>query len=293
MAKPFISVIVPFYNMEAFLAEAVESVLGQSYDCWELLLVDDGSTDESVEMAKSYAEKFSPRVQYFTHELHQHRGVTVSRNLALFKARGNYVALLDADDYWLPGKLAFQSSIAQTFPHCALIGGASLYWYSWKDPGMDDIEIQVGCKTDELIPPRLLNTILYPLGKGAAPCPSSLLILKEALISHGGFEEQFSGIYQVYEDQVYLFKLYLHYCCYLSSRCMDKYRQRSSSLDSELHAQGRYRKVRLFFLQWLNHYLKGQKLDDPNIKKGLDHAMFECRYPILNRALQWTHKILR
>ncbi len=291
MEDPFISVIVPFYNMKAFLAEAVEGVLRQSYENWELLLIDDGSTDESAETARAFAEKYSSRIRYFAHDHHMNQGVTVSRNLGLRKAKGKYIALLDADDYWLPEKLAFQARIAQTYPECALIGGASLYWNSWQNPEMKDIEIQVGCKTDELVPAPSLTTVLYPLGQGAAPCPSSLLLLKEAFTKLGGFEEKFSGIYQVYEDQAYLSKLYIHENCYLSSRCLDKYRQRPSSLDSEMHGRGRYREVRLFFLEWLKQYLKDQKTKNTAIRKALDRSIFECRYPKLYRAWPWSNKI--
>src|SRR6185312_7739942 len=176
MNRTLISVIIPFYNVEAFLAEAIESVLQQTYDNWELLLVDDGSADSGTKIAKQYAEKYANKIKYLMHEEHQNKGLTATRNLGLQHAKGEYIALLDADDYWLPEKLSTQMAVADAYPKCALIGGASLYWYSWQDSSKEDVVIQVGCKADEIIYPKQLNTILYPLGEGAAPCPCSLLI---------------------------------------------------------------------------------------------------------------------
>ncbi len=97
-----ISVIIPFYNREWSLSRAVDSVLGQSWSDLELLLVDDGSTDRSCEVGLSYNDK---RIRYF---YQHHKGVSCARNLGLKHCRGDYVALLDSDDWWLPEKLTRQ-----------------------------------------------------------------------------------------------------------------------------------------------------------------------------------------
>lgn len=291
MHQPLISVIIPFYNMEAFLAEAVESVRHQDYSNWELLLVDDGSTDKSREIAQDYA-LLDRRIKYLMHEGHVNKGLTASRNHALQSASGEYIALLDADDLWLPEKLSRQVAIAAAHPSCALIGGASLYWYSWQDATKEDILVPVGCETDKMVPAPQLALQLYPLGTGAAPCPCSLMIKTEALKKHKGFEEQFSGIYQMYEDQAFLSKLYLNEPCYMSSLCLDKYRQRPASLVSSVQASGRYNEVRDFFLKWLRNYLTGQKLKDPRIDQALKAALRKSKYPRFYAGLQRLNKIL-
>ncbi|HEX8089705.1 MAG TPA: glycosyltransferase family 2 protein, partial [Blastocatellia bacterium] len=95
-----VSVIIIFLNAEEFIAEAIESVFDQTYSDWELLLVDDGSTDASAEIALRYAAGYRGRVRYLEHEGHQNRGMSASRNLGIASARGEFVAFLDADDVW-------------------------------------------------------------------------------------------------------------------------------------------------------------------------------------------------
>ena len=103
--KPLVSCITIFFNAEKFFEEAIESVFVQTYKNWELLLVDDGSTDGSTTIARNYAEHYPEKVCYLEHEGHQNRGMSASRNLGIRHAKGDYVALLDADDIWLPQKL--------------------------------------------------------------------------------------------------------------------------------------------------------------------------------------------
>ena len=105
---PLVSIIISFLNAERFLGEAIESVFLQTYDNWELLLVDDGSTDGSARIAQRLRGCCPNKVFSFEHPGRTNLGLPRSRNLGLQKARGRYVALLDADDVWLPSKLEEQ-----------------------------------------------------------------------------------------------------------------------------------------------------------------------------------------
>src|SRR5437773_4242914 len=96
--KPLVSVIIIFLNAEKFIEEAIESVLAQTYDHWELLLVDDGSIDSSTEIALRYAEQYPGKVNYLEHEGHQNRGMSASCNLGIRNTKGEYIAFLDVDD---------------------------------------------------------------------------------------------------------------------------------------------------------------------------------------------------
>src|ERR1700691_6786421 len=107
-ARPFVSIITPFYNTERFLQEAIESVLAQTYSNWELLLVDDGSTDGSTAIAHRYADRAPAKIRYLAHPGRENRGLSASRNLGIAGAGGEFLALLDADDVWLPQKLEQQ-----------------------------------------------------------------------------------------------------------------------------------------------------------------------------------------
>ncbi len=98
---PHISVIIPTYNRAALLIEAVESVLAQTWSDFELIVVDDGSTDDTPQCLK----KYSDRLIYLRQE---NRGVSAARNYGIANARGEWLAFLDSDDLWLPRKLAAQ-----------------------------------------------------------------------------------------------------------------------------------------------------------------------------------------
>lgn len=104
--KPLVSVIMPMHNSEEFLAEAIDSVLAQTYQNWELLIIDDNSTDGSCQLAEDYAKK-DPRISVLKNE--EHTGLPgTPRNLGISKANGQYIAFLDSDDKWLPEKLVQQ-----------------------------------------------------------------------------------------------------------------------------------------------------------------------------------------
>ena len=99
-----VSIIMPAYNAANFIAESIESVIHQSYTKWELLIVDDGSVDNTSDVIKNYQVK-DPRIKYYR----QRNGKQgKARNLALSYAVGKYIAFLDADDVWLPEKLDLQ-----------------------------------------------------------------------------------------------------------------------------------------------------------------------------------------
>ncbi len=100
-----VSIIMPNYNCEKFLEETISSVINQTYKNWELLIVDDCSTDNSVEVIKSYCNK-DDRIKLFINE--KNSGAAASRNWALREATGKWIAFLDSDDLWLSEKLEKQ-----------------------------------------------------------------------------------------------------------------------------------------------------------------------------------------
>ena len=280
--KPLVTVVIAFLNEERFLGEAIESVLHQDYTNWELLLVDDGSTNSSTQLAKQYAKKSPGRIRYLEHEGHINKGVCASRNHAVAQASGKLIAFLDADDVWLPGKLSDQVRIFGQHPQMAMVAEASAYWYSWDDPKMKDITIPVGAPQDVLYAPQQLTGLLYPLGEGAAPCPSGLMLAKDAIERVGGFEESFTKKYQLYEDQAFLSKVYLQESVYISSSCNNLYRQREGSCVQWVHADGQYHAVRRHFLEWFEAFLQQRQVNDTNIQRLLKKALLPYRHPNLH-----------
>lgn len=103
-----VSIIMPAYNCGRFIKESIDSVLAQTYTNWELLIVDDCSTDNTKAIVSTYDDK---RIRYMRNP--QNMGAALTRNKALREAKGRYIAFLDADDMWLPEKLERQIAFMQ------------------------------------------------------------------------------------------------------------------------------------------------------------------------------------
>ena len=108
---PLVSAIIPAYNAEAFLATAIESALAQTYEPLEIIVVDDGSTDGTRDIVRTFMRREPTRVSMHQHPAGQNRGTGSTRNLGVTVARGEYVAFLDADDRWYPTKLERQVDV--------------------------------------------------------------------------------------------------------------------------------------------------------------------------------------
>ena len=105
--EPLISIITPNYNCAAYIAQTIESVLAQTYKNWEMLIQDDSSSDDSMSIALSYAQK-DPRIKVEVNK--SNVGTAISRNNAIRRSQGEYLAFLDSDDLWVPTKLEKQIS---------------------------------------------------------------------------------------------------------------------------------------------------------------------------------------
>lgn len=263
--NPLISVIVPFLNGSDWLIEALESVVNQTYTNWEIILIDDGSEEKHSVVAKDYCSRHIEKIIYTEHPGHVNKGVTISRNRAIELSNGTLIAFLDADDYWLPDKLAYELTLFKQYPTAGMICEASQFWYSWNDSLADDSTILVGVSPDKLYHPPELIKSLYPLGEGQPPCPSGIIIKREALLRSKGFEPVFSGIYQLYEDQAFLSKIYLKEIIFISGKANNRYRKRTDSVSSAANDITFYEMVRNFYLDWLESYLDQQHISDNKI----------------------------
>lgn len=105
-----VSIITPVYNSESYICETINSVINQTYPCWELILVDDCSVDSSINVIKPFIERDS-RIKLIN--LSQNSGAAVARNKGIEFANGRYIAFLDSDDLWLPHKLELQLPFMQ------------------------------------------------------------------------------------------------------------------------------------------------------------------------------------
>ncbi len=275
---PTVSVITIFWNAQRFIEEAIQSVLSQTYGDWEMLLVDDGSSDGSSDLARRYARQYPERIRYLEHGEHQNCGMSASRNLGIRHARGDFIAFLDADDAWFPQALEEQVALLQAHGEAAMIYGPLLWWYSWtgrpEDQARDYIE-DLGVPANTLVrPPSLLP--LFLLDRAAVP--SGILVRREAIDRFGAFEEAFRG---EYEDQVFCAKICVNAPVFASDRCCYRYRQHPDSSVSIGLRTGQTDSARMVFLNWLEAYLSDQKIKSPGIWQALRHELWRFRHPRL------------
>lgn len=292
MDKPLVSVIIIFFNAERFIGEAIESVFAQTYDAWELLLVDDGSTDGSRTVALRYVEQRPGKVRCLEHGERRNRGMSASRNLGIRNAKGECIAFLDADDVWLPGKLEHQVALLYSHPEAGMVYGPTQWWYSWSDPSNDgqrDFIHPPNAPPGRLIrPPTLLVEFLK--SEGLSPCTCSLLVRQEVLERTGGFEERFRGLY---EDQAFCAKVCLDGPVFASSECSCRYRQHPDSASAVALKAGQHRSPRLAFLEWLASYLVARGVNDDEVWRTLQRERWRCRHPRLDRLLGRPRQFVR
>jgi glycosyltransferase involved in cell wall biosynthesis len=272
MKEPTVSIVTIFLNAERFIAEAIESVLAQTCDQWELLLVDDGSTDRGTTIARDYATRFPGRIFYHEHDAHSNRGMSASRNLGIRRSHAPFIAFLDADDVWLPNKLERQVAILES-QSVAMVYGASQYWHGWTGRWEDTIKdhiSNIGVPPDSIFQPPALLALL--LGGIHTPCPSDILVRRDALDRVGGFEESFIGLRQLYEDQAFLSKIYLDATVFVSNECWDRYRIHDDSCDSVALRTGRHHEAHVYFLRWLQDYIAARQVGD-EIRDSLNSSL--------------------
>jgi glycosyltransferase involved in cell wall biosynthesis len=294
---PLVSVIIPFYNTPpSFMREAIESVIKQSYPHWELLLVDDGDAGPATELACSFAEQYPGRIYYFDHAGHANIGQSASRNVGITKAKGDYIAVLDSDDIWLPQKLETQVKILELNPSASMVYANTKYWYSWSGKSEDnkaDFIPELGVDIERIYdPPYLLPLFLE--GKAAVPCVNSLLIRKDSLIQVGGFEASFRT---ADEDQAFYAKMCLSTSIYVSGVCHDLYRQHSSSVTAVARQKGIVSETRIKYLKWLEQYLLEYQVTNREVWKALQREFWKVSLPAwfpehkgLQKVARWGKK---
>jgi glycosyltransferase involved in cell wall biosynthesis len=115
---PKVSVIIATYNNAQYINQAIDSVLNQTYSHYEIIIIDDGSVDHTKQVLQPYLEQYSDTIQYYYQE---NQGVSKARNLGIEMATGEYVVFLDADDLFLPDKLASQVAVFQEKPYLGIV----------------------------------------------------------------------------------------------------------------------------------------------------------------------------
>lgn len=286
-AKPRVTCAIVFLNEERFLGEAIDSVLEQSFTDWELLLVDDGSSDASARIARELAERQPDRVRYLCHEGRANRGKSASRNLALNQARGELLAYLDGDDVWLGDKLERQVAIFDRYEQAQMVCGATDYWHSWEEGGGEDrlrwtgeVDRKPALEVGHVYPPLSLLRHFYPLGPGLTPSQSGYMIRRRFAFELDGFEDRFQSLF---EDLLFITKTIVHGSIIVSNDCFDRYRQHPNS-SSNRASRAEWLAAKRRYLEWLRNYLRDNGADDPDLTRRIRREILRCRFPRFHEA---------
>lgn len=161
-----ISVIIPVYNGEKYIAEAISSVLNQSYKPFEVIIIDDGSDDKTADIVAG----FLGSLRYIYQE---NAGIAAARNLGVAKSEGEYIAFLDADDYWVADKLSLQTAALAKDNSLEAAFGMVQQFYS--------------PETDE----TFRQSVVCPTEPSKGPHPGTLLIRKDTFLRVGYFSTNF------------------------------------------------------------------------------------------------------
>jgi glycosyltransferase involved in cell wall biosynthesis len=176
-----VSVVIPTFNRAVFLAEAIQSILAQTLPVYEIIVLDDGSTDNTSEVIRAYGEK----IRYFKQK---NQGPSVARNYAMREAGGNWIAFLDSDDLWVPEKNQLQAEFICQHPYLEFVFGDQAV-FSERHSAME---------------PEILNLVLHQnLQKNAAdlkdlfrqllfcnPIPTSSVFLRSDCLPRVGFFDE-------------------------------------------------------------------------------------------------------
>lgn len=219
---PEISVVIPVYNKAAYLQETIQSVLSQSFTDFELILINDGSTDNSLNVIKTFSDA---RIRIINQE---NQGLSETRNIGVLASQANLIALLDADDLWLSDHLYVLIKLRNTFPEADLFGTG--YEELYKTRKAVKPKLNLNQKKAHLIPDFFKTNLHQPLVN-----MSCIAFTKSSFESLNGFNKNITYS----EDVDFLIKANLNYKMAYEPRVTSRYRidvfnQISSQKKSEL-----------------------------------------------------------
>ena len=285
---PRVSVVLIFYQTGAYLDEAIRSIVAQSLPDWELLLVDDGSTDDGTEIAQRWSGADPSRIRFLEHPGHANLGMSASRNLGLRVATADLVTFLDGDDVLRSETLASLVALMEQQPDVAMAYAPLEYWHSWSPARtrrdfVQPLGVAVGAV---LQPPDLLVRFLAR----RAAAPSGVIVRADRAREVHGFEDSFRGMY---EDQAFCAKICLRWAVATGAYVGYRYRQHAASSSALADGSGEVEAGRADFLSWLERYLSREEVRDPRLLATVRRERWWLRHPRLHRFARAARRARR
>ncbi len=245
-----VSVLMTVFNGESYVQEATESVLQQQTKArWELLVVDDGSTDRSGALVQRYCDRYPGQISLLRHPGHVNCGISASRNLALRHAKSPVIAFIDCDDVFLPHHLSTQLAILTEYPEVAMVYASAERWMDHRAPFDEQAANKAWWGRNyipPLIPPHSSYGIVQPgtllqwmlEDESFAPCMCTVVVRTAAARAVKGFEDEFHGLY---DDQIFHAKLSSQFPVFAHGVCTARYRQHATSCCAKASRQTQVR----------------------------------------------------
>ncbi|WP_340075014.1 glycosyltransferase family 2 protein [Leptobacterium sp. I13] len=249
---PLFSVVIPLFNKERIIKNTVDSVLNQTFDDYEVVIVNDGSTDNSLEIVK---EIDHPKVTIY--DLQKNYGASYARNYGVGKASGELIAFLDADDNWFSNHLLELNLLFQKFPEAGFWGTRYQLVHFDTFIELANLSIDLHNKPDHF----LIKDFFYASLKFCPACSSSTAMRKKTFLSLNGFDVNMrSG-----QDTDLWVRVGLKHKMALSKTVTANYLQSPNSLSSSHFVADR--------VQMVDKY-KNDELNNPGLKKFMDLNRF-------------------
>ncbi len=228
---PKVTVVIPTYNCAKYLASAIDSVLGQTFQDFELIIVNDGSVDNTDSVVKPYVGKYPGKIRYLSQE---NKGLAATRNVAIDHSKGEYIALLDSDDCFLPNRLESGVEILSSRPDIALTHANIRYIdEEGKDMGIPE-------RDPRHLSGRIFNELLLLKAHISLP---TILVRKECFERYGKFDEHLSRL--GCEDREMWLRIAKDCRFFYQDTVLACYRIRQQSMSRNL---GRMREARTYVL---------------------------------------------
>ena len=263
---PKVSVIIPTYNMSRFISDAVESVLNQTYQDYEIIIVDDGSTDGTKAIVKKHIDQCPDKVRYIYQE---NKGLAVARNTAIKNAGGEFIALLDADDKYCSHRLEEGIKVIESHQHIGLVH-ANVTRISEEGE-----HILTPKRNKRVLSGYIFNDLF--IRKADISCPT-VLLRKECFDRVGLFDENLTRL--GCEDREAWLRIAREYKVEYIDEVLAYYRYVKSGMSKnrEKMTKARYYVVDKFYLeQTINKTLRRVALGNIHRELG-DELLYESRY---------------
>jgi glycosyltransferase involved in cell wall biosynthesis len=237
-----VSVVIPAFNGAAFIGDTIEAVFAQTHSAWELIVVDDGSTDDTESIVQSFMQRSPEKIRLLSHPAKQNRGIFPTRLLGMQHARGDVLAPVDQDDLWDPDYLGNQLRMWNTTPGIGICFGPALWWHP-EDSSLDYVG---DAPVPGLYAPGTLLAEFLHSGWDRSPTTVGVALIRPDAIQ--GLERYAKRLARaVHEDQFLWFFITARWPALVHDRALMRYRVHPNQRTSAMSFRARKRSLADFY----------------------------------------------